>query len=228
MASRRLSSRAWSLARVVGTVGISGTVGSRRASTMGELGKKSRYTSSWPVRRLCVWSCARRPCLISSSTATSPLCTTWPPLGSSPGSMLTYTPICCFVARRRMRVTVPILTPRISTGAPTSSPPTDPSKNMTKGSSFLKICRPPRVTSPATARAIAPTTKAPMAVGLARALTPWLPPCVRSEPLPLPVRPASGRREPSGPSIPRGAFSDRPGRAWFASERRDRRNCRRW
>src|SRR6266536_2369679 len=61
-------------------------------------------------------------------------------------------------------VICPILTPRNSTGEPTDSPVIDPEKNITKVGRFWKHLPDPKTVTPMTARAMAPTTNAPMSV----------------------------------------------------------------
>ena len=64
-------------------------------------------------------------------------------------------------------VTSPIRTPRKFTGAPTRSPFTEPGKYVTQVRRSAKKRPLPNTSRPATTSAIAPTTKAPIRVGLA-------------------------------------------------------------
>src|SRR5262245_50041343 len=66
-----------------------------------------------------------------------------------------------------MLVTPPISTPLNLTGEPTERPSTEPEKYMTNGVVSAKSRPEPKTTIPPTASAIAPTTNAPIAIGLA-------------------------------------------------------------
>src|SRR3954452_13036031 len=66
-----------------------------------------------------------------------------------------------------MRVTAPSRTPRNVTGAPTSSPATEPSKKMTARDVVANKREPPNRITAAAARASAPRTKPPTIAGLA-------------------------------------------------------------
>src|SRR5262249_30626656 len=70
----------------------------------------------------------------------------------------------------RIEVTDPTWTPRNLTGAPTLRPFTDPEKMATNCSVRRNILPEPKMTRPASASAMAPTTKTPISVGLARLL----------------------------------------------------------
>src|SRR3990172_3306937 len=77
-----------------------------------------------------------------------------------------------------MPVTSPILTPLNRTGEPTARPFTDPEKYITYFGRFDRNLPEPKIAMPATARATAPTTKAPMIVllaGLAMIVLPLTP-----------------------------------------------------
>src|SRR5262249_48214197 len=81
-----------------------------------------------------------------------------------------------------MLETEPSWTPRKFTGEPTVNPATLPSKAITHVTGRLNHSRPPRRRTVASARAMPPTTKAPISVGFARlAMAPSLSPSARRD-----------------------------------------------